>query len=79
MTDRAEIDTDSFDPSGSIFLPKTDYPVQEFNRWSFELFMGRGIGRDLEAHEIISLHAELEAVRSHYLGGMALRTTKNDG
>ena len=73
MTQQIEKGSESFDPEGSIFLPKTQHPAREFDRWYFELMMGRGIGRDKEAEEILRLHEELKMMRTRILGGTALQ------
>ena len=65
-------DTQPFDPEGSIFLPTTQYPEREFDRWYFELLIGRGIGRDRTAEEILLLGQELAVMRQRYLGTVAL-------
>jgi len=60
------------DPDGSIFLPKTAFPEQEFEAWYFQLMLGRGIGRNQEPEEILRLHEELETIRAQHIGRLAL-------
>ena len=73
MSTPAVQDTYPFDPEGSIFLPKTQYPEREFDRWYFELLTGRGIGRDRQPQELFALNEELTHMRLRYLGKAACR------
>lgn len=59
-------------PEGSIFLPLTQNPTREFDKWYFELLTGRGIGRDLEEGVSIMLGEELSRMKKLYLGHTAL-------
>lgn len=69
---------ESFDPRGSIFLPKTEYPEREFSEWEFSLLARRGalfpdITSDSETYGYqCDLYDELCRVRSWYMGKLAV-------
>ena len=73
MSTPAVQDMYPFDPEGSIFLPKTEYPEREFDRWYFELLIGRGVGRDRQPQELFAMNEELTRMRQRYLGKTACR------
>ena len=70
----------SFDPRGSIFLPKTEYPMREFSEWEFSILARRGelfpnITSDTETFAYqCELYEEFCGVRSWYLGKLATET-----
>lgn len=72
MTQHVENLSTCQDPEGSIFLPKTAYPVQEFDSWRFQLLTGRGIAAGKEYEEIQRLADELHEVRRRHIGSEAL-------
>ena len=72
MTQHGDKPSTSQDPEGSIFLPKTAFPAQEFDSWRFQLLTGRGIAAGKEYEEIQRLADELHEVRQRSIGSEAL-------
>lgn len=61
---------DEFDPSGSIFLPKTTNPDREFSNWEAAIFLRRGglFTPETSLDEQQRLYDELCRVRQWWLG-----------
>lgn len=62
------------DPSGSIFLPKTDRPLEELERIRQQILFERGKfrGQNLTPVEINALLTELDRVRDWHIGRVAV-------
>lgn len=65
--------SDEFDPSGSIFLPKTSNPLREFSNWETAIFLRRGGILDVNSspEEQQLLYDELKRVRAWWLAHTA--------
>ena len=63
------------DPSGSIFLPRSEHPEREFESWYFQLMLGRGIARDKTIEEVGEIHEALIESRRRHLAGIAVTAT----
>lgn len=61
------------DPEGSIFLPKTRNPEREFENWRLALLMGRGEAEGKSGEEILELVELLKKARDRYLGDLAIK------
>ena len=68
---------EKFDPRGSIFFPKTEYPLREFGDWGAAIYMRRGslfpgvTSATVTLERQQELHEELTRVRDWYMGQLA--------
>ncbi len=71
----------SFDPSGSIFLPKTKFPDREFSSWETSIMLRRGelfsnVDSEIDSFSYQQeLYDELCRVRDWYMGSLAYRVS----
>jgi hypothetical protein len=72
--EQSQVLSEDFDPSGSIFLPKTTSPVREFSQLELGILLRRGphVSLDTSLEEQIALYEELCKVRAWYMGKRAI-------
>ena len=73
--------SDEFDPSESIFLPKTSNSLRAFSNWETAIFMRRGELFTLETspEEQQSYYDELQKVRAWWLARVVGRRRRTCG